>query len=417
MQIKSIFPLLICVLAIITIQEFDSFLFNTFFYWVLSLLIYFSVFKYCRVQLKKNIIKFNGWDYLLLIYIIWVIICTIRGFVIADNYWEVKSNISDMLSLLLPSLIFILYNPDIDYSIIKYWTKWIFPIIVFFYIFDRAPNIYYTKYLSPFFILGCFIPALPKKWRLIYLLFLLLMSLTNLGSRSLVIKSIFCIFLSIVFLYRKFIDVNIFKILHGILFCIPLIFLTLGLLGIFNVFDMEQFVGEKEYVDRSGETESLTSDTRTFIYQEVITSAIQNNYILLGRTPARGNDTQVFYDLADNLKSKSGENNIKRERTSNEVCMANVFTWCGLIGLILYCSIYFISSYKSIYHSKNIYIKIIGIYVAFRWMYGWVEDINRLDMANVVLWMMVAMCYSPLFRNMTDIEFKKWINSIFKFKY
>src|SRR5574344_1662974 len=149
MQIKSIFPLLICVLAIITIQEFDSFLFNTFFYWVLSLLIYFSVFKYCRVQLKKNIIKFNGWDYLLLIYIIWVIICTIRGFVIADNYWEVKSNISDMLSLLLPSLIFILYNPDIDYSIIKYWTKWIFPIIVFFYIFDRDLNIFYTRLFYP----------------------------------------------------------------------------------------------------------------------------------------------------------------------------------------------------------------------------------------------------------------------------
>ena len=46
-------------------------------------------------------------------------------------------------------------------------------------------------------------------------------------------------------------------------------------------------------------------------------------------------------------------------------------------------------------------------------MYSWVEDFNRFDIMNLTLWAMIAMGYSKEFRNMSDIEFKNWVRSVF----
>ena len=37
-------------------------------------------------------------------------------------------------------------------------------------------------------------------------------------------------------------------------------------------------------------------------------------------------------------------------------------------------SIFWRASYLAITKSKNIFIPIIGIYIAFRWMFAWIED-------------------------------------------
>lgn len=86
--------------------------------------------------------------------------------------------------------------------------------------------------------------------------------------------------------------------------------------------------------------EDLSVDTRTFIFEEVATSALRHNYLIWGRTPARGNDSRVF-----GYASETGKN----ERHSNEVCHPNVFTWLGIIGLLLYSFIYFQSSYLAFF--------------------------------------------------------------------
>jgi hypothetical protein len=131
----------------------------------------------------------------------------------------------------------------------------------------------------------------------------------------------------------------------------------------------------------------------------------------MGRTPARGNDSEHFGLFAfEELKTG------RYERYVNEVSILNIFTWTGLIGVVLYFMIFFKSVYLAIYKSNNFFMKVVGLYVMFRWMYAWVEDFNRFDIMNIVLWMLIAMCYSEQFRNMSDSEFKSWLNSIFKRK-
>ena len=63
----------------------------------------------------------------------------------------------------------------------------------------------------------------------------------------------------------------------------------------------------------------------------------------------------------------------------------------------------------------NRWMKLLGVFVAFRWLWGWLEDTNfNLDIMNISLWMMIAMCYSSRFRAMTDGELHEWVQSIFR---
>ena len=119
------------------------------------------------------------------------------------------------------------------------------------------------------------------------------------------------------------------------------------------------------------------SDTRSLIYLDVLDSAIKHHYVLQGRTPARGNDIEYSGILFKWAYDDSYIFN-KDERHANEVVHLNTFTWTGLIGLILYSLIYFKATYLAVYKSRNVYISLLGCYVAFQWSYGWIENVQQL---------------------------------------
>jgi hypothetical protein len=191
------------------------------------------------------------------------------------------------------------------------------------------------------------------------------------------------------------------------------VLLILGFTGIFNPFvDLSSNEGkyvENKVVNGQKVEDDLSADTRTFIYAEVISSAIKHNYILWGRTPSRGNDSETF-GAANAEDLKTG----KYERYSNEVCFTNIFTWLGLVGLVIYSLIYLRSSYLAVYKSNSIYMKLLGVFISFRFLYGWVEDANSFQIMSISLWMMIAMGLSSDFRKMNNYDFKKWVYSIFK---
>lgn len=243
--------------------------------------------------------------------------------------------------------------------------------------------------------------------------FLFLMLIADLGARSQVIKAAMALLISIAYLLAKYLSDKILRLAHWCCYILPIVLLVLGLSGTFNIFkDLSSNEGkykQVKMVDGQLVEEDLSADTRTFIYIEVIESALRHHYTVWGRTPARGNDSAAFGAyMADFLKTG------KFERHSNELCHLNIFTWTGLIGLVLYSLIYLRSSYLVVYHSKNLFMKLVGVFIAFRWAYGWVEDFNRFDIMNISLWMLIAMGLSPLFRRMTNREFKLWVLSIFK---
>ena len=133
------------------------------------------------------------------------------------------------------------------------------------------------------------------------------------------------------------------------------------------------------------------------------------NYWILGRSPARGNETTVFADKAEITG--------REERLRNEANIPNIFTWTGTIGVLLIFFIFYRASWLAINRSSNIYIKLIGLFVAFRWLYAWIEDYYAFDINTFTVWFMIGICFSESFRNMNNSEVKLWIRGIFAKKY
>ena len=344
----------------------------------------------------------------------WMLISTIRGTFVAENYWEWKQLISGVFALSLPLLVYAFDKPVSVSHALRFWFKYALITFILFILFLSKGA--YHFYLGPIFLAGCFIPILPKKWKIIIGGLLIIMLFIDFGARSQIIKSAVVLLIAVGICFRKIIPNVILQVVHWACYILPVVLLYLGISGKFNVFeDMASNEGkytQTKIVDGEVVEEDFSSDTRTFIYEEVITSAVTHNYVIWGRTPARGNDSMAFGTFtAEELKTG------KYERHSNELCHTNVFTWLGLIGVILYSLIYLRSSYLAVYKSNNIYLKFIGCFIAFRWAYGWIEDFNNFDITNIALWMMISMGLSVRFRFMTDDQFKIWINSIFKKQY
>lgn len=346
------------------------------------------------------------------LYLFWNISCIMRGAFVADNYWEVKNLVTMGLVLLLPLTIYIATHRELVQLILNQYMRYILPLFFVFAMFISSTA--YGPYLIPVSFVLLFLPLLPKKWKLVMLFFTIIILTFALTSRSNVIKFLAPLLISTLYYFRSFIGKTGLGVGRLILLGVPIVLLGLAITGQFNVFKIDQYVkGDyRTTASPSGESEDLTADTRTGLYIEVLISAIKNDYVWLGRTPARGNDSILFGE-----KIEAQTNTGKLERYANEVSILNVFTWTGLIGVILYFLVFLRASYLAIYRSKSWFMKIMGLYISFRWAYAWVEDFSRFDLSYILLWIIIGMCFSDSFREMTNAEFKYWIRGIFDFRY
>lgn len=405
-------PFCIVILTVFSVQQWLKIsVSSTTLSWILNSFIIYIILRF-RFQAGQRLRNYttpvdNG---IISIYLTWLLFNSIRGSFIAENYWEWKQLINGIQTLSLPILIYIFSIPVIQATILRYWFK--YALILFAFLLPFLGRDAYHFFLGPIFLVGCFLSLLSRKWILIIGGLLAIMLFIDLGARSQVIKSAMVLLTATAIYFRKFISYRLIRIIHGACYVFPIILLYLGITGTFNIFeDLASNKGkyvQKKVVNGQVVEDDLSADTRTFIYVEVLESALRHNYVIWGRTPARGNDSMAFGTLqAEDLKTG------KYERHRNELCHPNVFTWLGLVGVILYSLIYLRSSFLSIYRSNNSYIKILGCFIAFRWAYGWIEDINGFNIMNFSLWMTISMGLSIRFRSMTDKEFRTWIKSIF----
>ena len=415
--ISQAIPVTILVLTVYSVLSFakrwrsiTSVLNNTTIVWVLSIII-LAVFFLARYSFfdRKNEQNLR----IVWIYLLWNIVCIVRGMLVAEIYWDWKGLISNAMALLLPIVAYSATNKKVVQYMLSYYVRYVLPLFLIFALILRADA--YGFYLIPMSFLLLFLPALTLRQKILVITVTLVVITADLGARSNVIK--FGVPLLILGFYylRSMITVKVMEAVRLSLFVIPVVLFLLGVSEIFNVFKMDDYVkgdyttvGTDEFGNRV--EINVTTDTRTFIYSEVLQSAINNNYWLLGRTPARGNDSEIFGERAYELTRRS-------ERLANEIGLANVFTWTGIAGVILYTLIFLRASYLAVNRSANIYAKMLGIYIAFRWLYAWVEDVNNFSLNYFMLWVMIGLCFSYTFREMTNKEIAVWVRGIFDVRY
>jgi len=304
--------------------------------------------------------------------------------------------------LLVPTAVFVALDTVTLNKVLRIYTKYgLLLFVPLAFIMSKGA---YGFYLSLIVLLLLAVPYFKLRWKFLFVSLGVLCTFADLGTRSSVIKYGMCLLILPVYsLINKVPRISL-EILRKLLFVLPLFLFFLGVTGQFNVFRMDDYLGDGNGTMTTSSGENLKEDTRTGLYVEVLQTAQKYNTWWLGRTPARGNETELFSDLA----LITG----RTERLANEVGVLNIFTWTGLVGVFLYQMCFYRASWLALNRSSNRYMKWLGLIVAMRWCYSWVEDITMMHIGFVTLWLMIGMCYSDRLRAMTDEMIGDWFRSI-----
>jgi hypothetical protein len=378
---------------------------NTTFWWIVRfivLILFFVIkFKYTSKIHSKQLLVLN-------VYLLYVVVSFVRGVFIAQGYWDWKNLINNTTCLLIPMLAFASDSKILLKHIIKNYIYYTAPFFLIFQFFIDKDE--FGFYLAPFSFLLLFFPILSNKWKIIFFSIALYVIFADYGARSNLIKFSIPILFGMIYYFKKIISVKIFEFIRMLLIVLPLIFFSLGVLGIFNIFNPngdkhKALIDKKRDFKGNLVEDDLMADTRTFLYIDVLATAKKYNTWVFGRSPARGNISGYFGEL---------DMNKRNERNANEVSILNYFTWLGIVGVLLIFILFYQASYLAVNQSNNIFSKIVGLFIAFRWSYGWVEDINNFYIQYLFLWLFIGFCFSKSFRQMTNAEMKYWVRSIFE---
>jgi hypothetical protein len=404
--ITNLLPLIFLLLAVNSHGQ-SLVLGSTLFWWFvyfLALLIFWTVFyKYTAPQLKLN---FKIIQY----YLLYVLCSSLWGATLAKTYWDWKNLIFNTMVLLIPLCTYLVNNKYLFQHIIRQFIFLATPFFIIFQFFISTDE--FGFYLAPYCFFLLFLPMLPIKLKLLILSIAFYIIFADFGARATILKFVFPILISFLFYYRKKIKIKYFNFLTFVFMFIPFIFFILGSLNVFNIFNPQgdstvEVINKKKSLTGEIEYDNLLSDTRTFIYFEVLSTAKEYNTWILGRSPALGYKSDFF--------GAEDENN-RNERNGNEVGILNYFNWLGIVGFLFIFCIYFKAAYLAINYSNNYLSKSAGIYIAYRWVISWIEDYNSFYIGFVFLWLMIGFCFSPIFRKMSDSEMRDWVLNIFKFK-
>jgi len=120
------------------------------------------------------------------VFILWNVICVVRGGFVADSYWDWKNLTSSTMVMLIPFVIYTATNTFMLQKIINLWLKYALPAFLFFmpFIFPGAMG----RYLIPISFVSIFFPIIPKKWKIISLVLIIFVFIVSSSSRSTLIK-------------------------------------------------------------------------------------------------------------------------------------------------------------------------------------------------------------------------------------
>lgn len=261
---------------------------------------------------------------------------------------------------------------------------------------------------TPAMLLLIFFKELPKKQKYIWFILTIVIVVSSFidDARSNVIKYAFCFLLGITINWDNF--YRRIKHLIWFFFIMPIVLFFLGVFNIFNIFAIDT------YFDSESLSEETIADTRTLVYQEVLLSAIDNDYIVTGRGIGKGYESLFQQRRAEETMSVSNTTDVNAAERQSEVGMLNIFTWGGIIYVVIYTLFYMSVVYYGIYKSKNRFSRNAAIFLAFYYFYSWVENFQSFSIIYLSSYFFIVMSISPYFREMNNNEVKQYIYKLLK---
>ncbi len=404
---------MLCLMALpsVTIQSKVK-ISNTLLYYVCA----YSIIGVSFYSLIRNRLYKDPVYVFIFLYLIWAVVCIVRGVFMIKTYWVMNQFVRGTMYTLVPISVFLFAKPANCIVTLRLLNRGL-PVMALLLFGWALPLSAYPYFLCPFFIIYiCFCDAMSTEWKWVTAVVFIVIALA-LDNRSGLLKEMFTLMVFIVSMFPVVLRNIAFNFMHWVPYAIGIILLTLGLTGSYNIFDPNMNDISKHVtvtystLSDDEEGEDYTQDTRTFIYVESIASAFDNDHLWIGRTPARGYSSPHFFYLDGKAEGATGIDD--DERFASEVGHINIFIWDGIVGVILVFIMYLFGSIIALYRSRNVYVKMMGVILAFHWTFGWIENPYMFQILDVTLFLLMALCYSPEFRRMTDAEFRLFIQDIF----
>ena len=100
-------------------------------------------------------------------------------------------------------------------------------------------------------------------------------------------------------------------------------------------------------------------------------------------------------------------------RSGTESGMLNYIQYGGLIGFFIYGLLLIVGSYRAVFKSNNRLMVLIGLYIAFKFLFSFVEDRVGFQPHTFYLFLTIGMCYNVKLREMDDDEITEYIQQVF----
>lgn len=195
------------------------------------------------------------------------------------------------------------------------------------------------------------------------------------------------LFLALIFIFTFIQFLTIFKIKP------TLLIFTVILLSIASLIALSKF---DEFINKITQNEELTTDTRTFLFEELFQD-MSNSELWLGRGAMGTYYSQYF----DNLTQLGFEGD-SETRSVNEVGYLQIILKGGYVMMILYLLILLPAAYLGIFKSKNTISKMSGFFILSYLIVWGISYYPVYSAEYILLWMATGTAISSNTRRLTN---------------
>ena len=365
---------------------------------IFNLCLQITSFVLILLFIQKKKLGFRRENVVVKFFLFWSLIVLIHSFIIAEKYEQWRYIFTVYVPFLLLPLVSILGSKmSIAIPLMKGLLFSGLGLSLLFWIYEigNASGMNdYTHFVS---VIYAYL-LLREYLRTSLYIFIILVTISSIIYDIDVRTNLFSIsFIIIVFVGRLLLKQPIFiamlKVLRRALILMPILFFVLGVVKIFNIFQFFDTLKNPIQLTYADKTTSLNKDTRTNVYSDALVALADDGKFIWGISAAGLHKTSLSEIYHDTLRSG---------RMGSEVGILVYFLRGGIIFCILTFFLYSKSSYMAIYKSNNGFIKLLGVYVAFRWFLLFIEAQPFFNGVNVLTFLLIGLCLNPSIRRLGD---------------
>lgn len=348
---------------------------------------------------------------LIRIFIILNIVLFIRGLIDASSYqdWTTILSVGVCMFIFLPLSIYFGTDNKSIVILLKYYIVFGIALSLLVYKELSGHTDHFIRMIAPICLFLLIMPFLHWKYQIVICAIAFFSFVYNIENRSNMLNISVALSISLTYYFRRFFMVDqVMKALRLVLLVAPLIFLALGITGVFNVFQISRYTGDYIVSSDNGNEQDLVVDSRTSIYMDVFKQLQRDNAKLFGL----GGSGKTETSLVD-VSYADFDEEYKEGRRGTESGMLNFIQYGGIVGGLIYFLLFFQASYQAMYKTNNWFFMMLGLWVAYKGMYSFVEDRLGWGLAPFFLFLSIGLCFNTELKQKSNEEIKEFFRSIF----